>query len=100
MSLYFFGMIYIPKTYTVESVTSGHPDKICDQISDAILDECLRQDPKSRVAVETFGAHGLLVIGGELTTKAKVDFAKVAENVYKNIGHTEKLKIITNLIKR
>jgi S-adenosylmethionine synthetase len=93
-------MIHLPKIYTVESVTSGHPDKICDQISDAILDECLKQDPKSRVAMETFGAHGLLVIGGELTTKAKVDFAKVAERVDKDIGHTEKLKIITNVVQQ
>lgn len=93
-------MIHLPKTYTVESVTSGHPDKICDQISDAVLDECLRQDPKSRVAMETFGAHGLLVMGGELTTKAKVDFAKVAELIYKDIGHTEKLKIIINVVQQ
>lgn len=93
-------MFIIPKIYTVESVTSGHPDKICDQISDAILDECLKQDPKSRVAIETFGAHGLLVIGGELTTKAEVNFPKVAADVYRNIGHTEKLKIITNVVQQ
>jgi S-adenosylmethionine synthetase len=79
--------------YTVESVTSGHPDKVCDQISDAILDECLRQDPFSRVAVETFGSHGNLVIGGEVTTKAKVDYKKIAESVYKNIGYENPLKI-------
>lgn len=88
------------KNYTVESVTSGHPDKICDQISDAILDECLRQDPKSRVAIETFGAHGLLVIGGELTTHAKFDAKKIASKVYKDIGHTGKLKFVTNIIKQ
>jgi S-adenosylmethionine synthetase len=85
---------------TVESVTSGHPDKICDQVSDAILDECLRQDPKSRVAIESFGAHGLFVIGGEVTTNAKFDAAKIAAKVYKDIGHTDKLKIITNIIKQ
>jgi S-adenosylmethionine synthetase len=79
--------------YTVESVTSGHPDKVCDQISDAILDECLRQDPLSRVAVETFGSHGNLIIGGEVTTKAKVDYKKIAEEVYKNIGYESPLKI-------
>ncbi len=88
------------KNYTVESVTSGHPDKICDQISDAILDECLRQDPKSRVAIETFGAHGLLVIGGELTTHAKFDATKIASKVYKDIGHSGKLKFVTNIIKQ
>lgn len=87
-------MFYSKKgTYTVESVTSGHPDKVCDQISDAILDECLRQDPLSRVAVETFGSHGNLIIGGEVTTKAKVDYKKIAEEVYKNIGYESPLKI-------
>ena len=88
------------QNYTVESVTSGHPDKICDQVSDAILDECLRQDPKSRVAVESFGSHGLFVIGGEVTTNAKFDAAKIARKVYKNIGHTDKLKIVTNIVKQ
>jgi S-adenosylmethionine synthetase len=80
-------------TYTVESVTSGHPDKVCDQISDAILDACLAQDPKSRVAVETFGSHGHLVLGGEVTTKAKVNYKKIASDVYKSIGYTTKLDI-------
>jgi S-adenosylmethionine synthetase len=91
-------MFYNTKIYTVESVTSGHPDKICDQISDAILDECLRQDQKSRVAIETFGAHGLLVIGGELTTFAKFDAKKIAAKVYKEIGYPEKLEIVINII--
>src|SRR3989344_424371 len=90
--------MYIPRTYSVESVTSGHPDKICDQISDAILDECLRRDPKSRVAVETFGSHGLLVIGGEITTNARVDFADVAHRVYRDIGHEDELNVITNVV--
>lgn len=88
------------KNYTVESVTSGHPDKICDQVSDAILDECLRQDPKSRVAIETFGAHGLFVIGGEITTNAKFDAKKIAAKVYKEIGHTDKLRFVTNIKKQ
>lgn len=85
-------------TYTVESVTSGHPDKVCDQISDSILDACLAQDPKSRVAVETFGSHGHLVIGGEVTTKAKVDYKKIAAKVYKEIGYTKKLDIHEYLV--
>ncbi len=85
---------------TVESVTSGHPDKICDQVSDAILDECLRQDSKSRVAIESFGSHGLFVIGGEVTTRAKFDAAGIAAKVYRDIGHRDKLKIITNIIKQ
>lgn len=80
-------------TYTVESVTSGHPDKVCDQISDAILDACLAQDPKSRVGVETFGSHGHLVLGGEVTTKAKIDYKKIAAKVYREIGYTKKLDI-------
>lgn len=88
------------KNYTVESVTCGHPDKICDQVSDAILDECLRQDPKSRVAIESFGAHGLFVIGGEVTTLAKFDAEKIAAKVYRQVGHSDKLKIITNIIKQ
>lgn len=88
------------KSYTVESVTSGHPDKICDQVSDAILDECLRQDPKSRVAVETFGSHGLFIVGGEVTTNAKFNAEIIARNIYKEIGYKDKLKIITNIIKQ
>jgi S-adenosylmethionine synthetase len=88
------------KIYTVESVTSGHPDKICDQISDAILDECLRQDPLSRVAMECLGAHGLLVLGGELTTRANFNAEEIARKVYQEIGHPEKLKVITNIVKQ
>jgi len=85
------------KIYTVESVTSGHPDKICDQISDAILDECLKGDPKSRVAVESFGGHGLLIIGGEVTTNSKVDFKKIARDVYSDIGYKDNLKVGCNV---
>src|SRR5574343_311600 len=91
-------MSFIPKTYSVESVTSGHPDKVCDQVSDAILDACLAQDPNSRVAVESFGGHGLLVIGGEVTTTAKVDYQEVAKKVYKDIGYEQELKFIINIV--
>lgn len=70
-----------------ESVTEGHPDKVCDQISDAILDAYLKQDPKSRVACETFACNDQLVIGGEITSKGKVDAEKVARQVIKNIGY-------------
>ncbi len=80
-------------TYTVESVTSGHPDKVCDQISDAILDACLSGDPMSRVAVETFGSHGHLVIGGEVTTRAKVDYERIARELYRDIGYENPLDI-------
>ena len=88
------------KLYSVESVTEGHPDKVCDQVSDAILDECLKIDPKSRVAIESFGSHGLFVVGGEVTTNAKFDAAKITAKVYKEIGYKDKLKIITNIIKQ
>ena len=83
--------------YTVESVTSGHPDKICDQISDAILDAYLTLDPKSRVAVETFGGHGKLLIGGEVTSKEKVDYVKIARQVYKKIGYNDELEISAHI---
>ena len=93
-------MFYNPKNHTVESVTSGHPDKMCDQISDAILDECLKQDSKSRVAIETFGSHGVLMIGGEITSNAKVDFEEIARNIYREIGYHDNLEIITNVVKQ
>lgn len=66
---------------TAEAVTPKHPDKLCDRISDAILDECLRQDPDSRVAIETMGGHGIITITGELTTKAFVDARKIAQGI-------------------
>lgn len=89
-----------PKTYTVESVTSGHPDKVCDQISDTILDAALAEDPKSRVAAETLGSHGLLVLGGEITTGAAIDFEKLARSVYTDIGYEDNLKVITQIVKQ
>ncbi len=93
-------MLFTPKTYTVESVTSGHPDKVCDQISDAILDACLAQDPNTRAGIETFGNHGLLVIGGEITTKANFDAEKIARKVYSDIGYTSDLNVITGIVKQ
>lgn len=84
--------------YTVESVTAGHPDKICDQVSDAILDAYLKLDPKSRVAVETFGGHGKLVIGGEVTSAGKVDYVQIARDVYKNIGYMDELEISAHIV--
>ncbi|MAF80155.1 methionine adenosyltransferase [bacterium] len=89
-----------PKVYTVESVTSGHPDKVCDQISDAILDECLKVDPKTRAGAEVLGSHGLLVLGGEITTSAKIDFEKLARDIYTDIGYKEDLKIITQIVQQ
>ncbi|HEY4473612.1 MAG TPA: methionine adenosyltransferase [Candidatus Paceibacterota bacterium] len=84
-------------TYTVESVTSGHPDKVCDQISDTILDACLTEDSTSRVAVETFGGHHLLVIGGEITSTARPNYEAIGRKVYKDIGYTDELKVIVNV---
>lgn len=73
--------------FTSESVTEGHPDKICDQISDAILDEVLRQDETGRVACETFVTTGLILISGEITTSARVDYQQVARETVREIGY-------------
>lgn len=88
------------KLYTVESVTNGHPDKICDQISDAILDACLHQDPASRVAMESFGGHGLVVVGGEVTSKADFDPAKIVKDVYGTIGFEDELEVVSRVVKQ
>jgi S-adenosylmethionine synthetase len=77
--------------FTSESVTEGHPDKIADQISDAILDACLEQDPYSRVACETLTATGLVVIAGEITTRAYVDFQSLVRGVIAAIGYDNAL---------
>ena len=73
--------------FTSESVTEGHPDKICDAISDAILDELMRQDPMSRVACETTCTTGLVVVMGEITTNAYVDIQKIVRETVKEIGY-------------
>lgn len=75
--------------FTSESVTEGHPDKICDQISDAVLDALLEQDPNSHVAVECFTTTGLLIVGGEVTTKGYVDVQKISRGVLHDIGYTD-----------
>jgi S-adenosylmethionine synthetase len=77
--------------FTSESVTEGHPDKIADQISDAILDACIAEDPYSRVACETLTATGLVVIAGEITTKTYVDFQKIVRGVVQSIGYDNAL---------
>ena len=73
--------------FTSESVTEGHPDKVCDQISDAILDEFLKQDPDSRVAVETLTTTGIVVVAGEVTSKAKFDIQDVVRKTIREIGY-------------
>jgi S-adenosylmethionine synthetase len=76
-------------TFTSESVCAGHPDKVCDQISDAIVDEALRLDPMSRVAVETVAGFNRLFLVGEVTTKAKIDYKKIAIEQIKRLGYTD-----------
>jgi len=80
---------------TAECITPKHPDKICDRVSDAILDACLEQDPNTRAAIETMGGHGIITITGELTTNAYVDIPSVVKRVYgKEIG------VQTNIVKQ
>jgi len=87
----FFGEIMSEKNYlfTSESVTEGHPDKICDQISDAILDELLKQDTLSKVAIEVVVSTGLVVVVGEVTTKGYVEIQNIVRDVIKDIGYTK-----------
>ncbi len=75
--------------FTSESVSEGHPDKVCDQISDGVLDAIFSQDPNARVACETFVTTGLVVVGGEITTKAYVDIEKVVRQTIRKIGYTK-----------
>src|SRR5262252_2845292 len=74
--------------FTSESVTEGHPDKIADQISDAVLDAALANDPLSRVACETLITTGLIVVAGEITTEQYIDIPRIARETVKNIGYT------------
>lgn len=76
--------------FTSESVSEGHPDKISDQIADSILDYCLSVDPKSRVACEVFVTTNYILIGGEITSKAKPDYANIAKDVLRKVGYTKK----------
>lgn len=75
--------------FTSESVTEGHPDKMCDQISDAVLDDLIRQDPRARVACETFVTVGLVIVGGEITSNSYVDLPRLVRQLVKDIGYTD-----------
>ena len=94
--------------FTSESVTEGHPDKICDLISDTVLDECLKQDRDSRVAIETFASKDLIVVAGQLTSNAKINVEEIVRNVLKEIGYDNEktdidyrtCKVITNITKQ
>ncbi|WP_302558117.1 methionine adenosyltransferase [Holdemania filiformis] len=88
------------KFFTSESVTSGHPDKICDAISDAILDEALRQDPASKMAVETTIKDNLIFIYGEANTNADLPFEKIAKDKIREIGYTEEFEVLTKVSKQ
>src|ERR1700693_2040341 len=77
--------------FTSESVTEGHPDKIADQISDAVLDEVMRQDPKGRVACETLVTPGLVVVAGEITTTAVIDYDELIRKTVAEVGYDDAL---------
>ncbi len=85
---------------TAECISRGHPDKIADQISDAILDECLKQDPNTRAGIEVLGGHGIISIVGEMTTLAKVNVKKIVRKVLIDIGLFDKMKIRVCIIKQ
>ncbi len=88
------------KLYSNEIVFRGHPDKVCDQISDAILDECLKQDKNSRCGIETMGGKGKIFITGEVTTSAKINVEEITRRVLNDIGYKSNYEIIDNLGKQ
>src|SRR4030095_1653058 len=91
--------------FSSESVGEGHPDKVCDTISDAVLDACLAQDKHSRVACETYAKSNIVIVGGEITTKAKLDYVQLVRDAVREIGyvhdddvfHADKI-FVTNII--
>ena len=83
--------------FSSESVTEGHPDKVCDTISDAVLDACLAQDPRSRVACETLAKSNLVVLAGEITTNAKLDYCKIVRDAIAEIGYTDEKAVFNHV---
>src|SRR5205085_5161491 len=73
--------------FSSESVGEGHPDKVCDTISDAVLDACLSVDPKSRVACDTYAKSNVVIVGGEITTKAQLDYVQIVRDAVREIGY-------------
>jgi len=88
------------KIRTAESVTLAHPDKICDQISDAVLDACLKEDPRTRAAIEVLGGHGIITVTGELTTKTWVNIRKIVKDIYKDCGYKEEIGVTVNVVEQ
>ena len=80
--------------FTSESVTGGHPDKVCDQISDAVLDAVLKDDPKGRVACETFITVGLVIVGGEITTDTYVEISELARRVIRLLDSPSRVRFV------
>lgn len=85
------------KLYSNEIVFRGHPDKVCDQISDALLDECFRQDKNSRCGIEVMGGKGKIFVTGEVTSKAKLDVESTVKRVLRDVGYSDKYEVIDNL---
>lgn len=88
------------RSMATEFVTNGHPDKVCDQMADAIVDAALKQDPLSRVAMEVTGGHGLVAVIGEMTTSANFDIAEVVRATYRDIGHDHPIGVFVNVVKQ
>lgn len=85
---------------TAEYVRRGHPDRVCDIISDAIVDKYLEKDPDSRIAVDVFGCHGIINVGGEVTSNADIDVADIVQKTYKDIGYNDEVKVFVNIEKQ
>ncbi len=88
------------KLRTAEYVRKGHPDRVCDIISDAIVDEYMKQDSDSRVAVDVFGCHGIITVGGEVTSKATINIPSIVKSTYREIGYKDEVGVQVNIIKQ